>query len=220
MSHEIKLVDVLPSVFAKQADRLPHVRDSRVWLKTVSFVTTGRYLVVAESGTGKSSLISFIYGNRHDYQGTILLDGEDISRFSQQKWCEVRRTRLALLPQEMRLFPELTVYENIDIKNRLTGYKTDGEINDMLHLLGIADKRDTPAALLSIGQQQRVAVIRALCQPFEFLLLDEPVSHLDDRNNETVASLVDEEARQQGAAIITTSVGNHLAINSAEILKL
>ncbi len=220
MSHEIKLVDVLPSVFAEQADRLPHVRDSRVWLNTVSFVTPGRYLVVAESGTGKSSLISFIYGNRHDYQGTILLDGEDISHFSPQKWCEVRRTRLALLPQEMRLFPELTVYENIDIKNRLTGYKTEGQINDMLQLLGIADKRDTPAALLSIGQQQRVAMIRALCQPFEFLLLDEPVSHLDDRNNETVASLVDEEAQRQGAAIITTSVGNHLAINNAEILKL
>ena len=83
-----------------------------------------------------------------------------------------------------------------------------------------SDKRDTPAALLSIGQQQRVAMIRALCQPFEFLLLDEPVSHLDDRNNETVASLVDEEAQRQGAAIITTSVGNHLAINNAEILKL
>ena len=99
------------------------------------------------------------------------------------------------------------------LKNNLSGHKTREEIAEMMRRLEIADKIDSPVAILSIGQQQRVAIIRALCQPFDFLILDEPVSHLDSRNNATVAALAVEEAKAQGAAIIATSVGNHLSIN-------
>lgn len=204
MPHTIELVDVLPGALASR----------------VQFVSPGRYIVVADSGTGKSSLLNFIYGVRHDYRGTILFDGEDIRRFDQRRWATVRRQHLAILPQELRLFPELTALENIQIKNRLTGYKTIGQIDEMLQRLDIADKRDTPVARMSIGQQQRVAVIRALCQPFDFLLLDEPVSHLDSRNNGIVADLVTSEADSRGAAIIATSVGNHIALDNPITLSL
>ena len=130
--------------------------------------------------------------------------------FTVERWCEVRTHALALLPQEMRLFPELTTMENIQIKNRLTGYKTESEILDMLRRLEISDKVHQPAAYLSVGQQQRVAIVRALCQPFDFLILDEPVSHLDERNNAIVARLIDEEAKAQNASVIATSVGNKI----------
>lgn len=209
MIKTITLNNVLPRVFAGSEKESP-VKDSQVWLHKLEFVCTNNYLIEAESGTGKSSLCSFIYGNRNDYSGEILFDGENVRNFTVERWCELRTRALALLPQEMRLFPELTTMENIQIKNRLTGYKTESEILDMLRRLEISDKVHQPAAYLSVGQQQRVAIVRALCQPFDFLILDEPVSHLDERNNAIVARLIDEEAKAQNASVIATSVGNKI----------
>ncbi|MDE6755892.1 MAG: ATP-binding cassette domain-containing protein, partial [Muribaculaceae bacterium] len=79
---------------------------------------------------------------------------------------------------------------------------------------------DTVAGRLSIGQQQRVAIVRALAQPFDFLLLDEPVSHLDARNNDIVAQMITSHAESRHASVIATSVGNHLSIDSNKILRL
>lgn len=210
----ITLNNLLPDVFRGTAPA------SEIWLSQLTLIRGERYLIHAESGTGKSSLCSYLYGNRTDYSGSILMDGEDTRNFSIAKWCELRQHSLALLPQEMRLFPELTALENIDLKNRLTNHKSEGEIVEMLQRLEIADKANTPVKRLSIGQQQRVAVTRALCQPFDFLLLDEPVSHLDERNNDIVAQMVTAEAEKNGAAIISTSVGNDLKIDVTRRIRL
>ena len=120
----------------------------------------------------------------------------------------------------MRLFPELTALENVALKNRLTGHKSDSEISAMFERLGIADKQQSLVGKMSIGQQQRVAIVRTLCQPCDFFLLDEPVSHLDAGNNRAVAKLVMEEAARLGAGIIATSVGNNLDIAVKEALNL
>ena len=202
----IQLRRVLPAVF-KGAEGEPPVSRSEVWLHDVAFSRPGTYMIEAESGTGKSSLCSYIYGNRSDYSGEILFNGRDIRSLSVKEWCDLRCRHIALLPQEMRLFPELTAMENIEIKNRLTGCKGRDGIMAMLDRLEIAHKADVAASRLSIGQQQRVAIVRALCQPFDFILLDEPVSHLDARNNEVVAGLIAEEAAMREAAVIATSVG-------------
>ena len=110
------------------------------------------------------------------------------------------------------LFPELTVIDNIEIKNRLTRHKSERWILETLAALGIEKKAAVPAGQLSVGQQQRVAIVRTLCQPFNFLLLDEPVSHLDERNNAAVASIIEAEARENHAAVIATSVGNKIKL--------
>ena len=208
----ISLIDVLPRVFTGAENEAP-VNRSQVWLRPLSFHRGDVYLVEAESGTGKSSLCSFIYGNRSDYSGTIAFDGTDIRTLSIGQWCAVRRSAIALLPQEMRLFPELTALENVQIKNRLTGFLSAERIAGMFDRLEIGAKMNQPVAKLSIGQQQRVAIIRALAQPFSFILLDEPVSHLDERNNRIVASMILDHAREQGASVITTSVGNPLLLD-------
>ena len=219
MIDSIILNNVLPRVFAGSENE-PPVKGSQVWLHKLEFRKPQSYLIEAESGTGKSSLCSFIYGNRGDYSGEILFDGVNVKSFSIARWSELRTHALALLPQEMRLFPELTVLENIQIKNRLTGYKTEGEILEMLRRLEISEKVHQQAAYLSVGQQQRVAIVRALCQPMDFLILDEPVSHLDERNNEIVAQLIQEEASVQNAGIIATSVGNKINISFDEVISL
>ena len=113
----------------------------------------------------------------------------------------------------MRLFAELTAMENVELKNSLTGFKSREDIVRLFEVMGIPDKMDSLAAKLSIGQQQRVAIIRTLCQPCDFIMLDEPVSHLDDENNRIVADLITQEAARQGAGIIATSVGNHLKMD-------
>ena len=215
----ITLNNTLPDVFVGSENDAP-VSLSQVWLHHLELRRPERYLITAESGTGKSSLCSFIYGNRHDYRGQILFNGQDVRDFGIDQWCDVRRCHIALLPQEMRLFAELTAYENIIIKNRLTDRYSQAEIMHMLQMLEIDHKANQPAARLSIGQQQRVAIVRALCQPFDFLILDEPVSHLDARNNAIVARLVTQVADDNQAAIIATSVGNHLMLDNPKVLNL
>lgn len=197
------------------------IRNSRIWeAPPFEFNRGCRICIQAESGGGKSSLLSFIYGNRNDYSGEILFDGKKIRDFSIPEWCEIRQKEIALLPQEMRLFLELTAIENIKLKNNLTNHKTEEEINEMLELLGISAKKNSPAGKLSIGQQQRVAIIRTLCQPFDFIFLDEPVSHLDEANNRIVARLIENEAENNNAGIIATSVGNHLLLDNPEFVNL
>lgn len=219
MIETISLVGLLPKVF-EGCEQEPPVCTSEVWLKDVELLRGRRYLISAESGTGKSSLCSFIYGNRTDYNGKIFFDGRDTRGLGIDERCDFRRRSLSLLPQEMRLFPELSVMENIRLKNDLTGFRSDREIFDLLDELEIAGKADSKAEFLSIGQQQRVAIVRALCQPFDFLILDEPVSHLDARNNAAAATMVQREADRQGAAIVATSVGNHLKLTDYTLIRL
>lgn len=220
MISEIKLIGLLPRVF-RGSEQEPPVCNSAVWRRNLEFRRGQRWLIAAESGTGKSSLCAFIFGSRSDYDGSILFDGQDIRSFSIDHWGKLRREALAYLPQEMGLFPELTATENILLKNRLTDFKSGAEIAAMLNALGIDEAKSRQrAATLSIGQQQRVAIVRALCQPFDFLLVDEPVSHLDARSNAAVASLIADQASAQGAAIIATSVGNHLSLPDMSLLNL
>lgn len=211
----ITLSDVLPRVFADRSD----IR-SQVWRTDLRLESGKKYLIMAESGGGKSSLCAYIYGYRTDYEGTIRFDNRSIGELSIAEWCNVRRNDIAYLPQELRLFPELTALENVELKNRLSRHKTSEQIAEMFDRLGIADKLNSPVGKLSIGQQQRVAIIRTLCQPCSFFLLDEPVSHLDAANNSIVARMVTEEAERLGAGIIATSVGNNLDINAEEVLRL
>ena len=212
---QITLNNTLPRVFAGH-DGI----HSDVWLQDIHLERGKRYLISAESGTGKSSMCSYIYGYRQDYSGTIAFDGTDIRTMTVAQWCDARQRHIAYLPQDMRLFGELTAMENVELKNRLTGFKSRDEIIKLFEAMGIADKVDSLASKLSIGQQQRVAIIRSLCQPCDFILLDEPVSHLDDENNRIVANLITQEAAQQGAGIIATSVGNHLKMDVDKVFNL
>ena len=211
----ISLKNTLPRVFAGQENL-----HSEVWQQDIRLERGKRYLVSAESGTGKSSMCSYIYGYRQDYSGVIAFDGQDIRLMTVAQWCEVRQQHIAYLPQDMRLFGELTAMENVELKNRLTGFKSSDEIKRLFQQLGIEDKQDSLVSKLSIGQQQRVAIIRTLCQPCDFIMLDEPVSHLDEENNRIVANIITEEARHQGAGVIATSVGNHLQMDVDKLFKL
>lgn len=212
---EITLDSLLPRVFARE--ELPY---SEVWRRKVTFRRGGRYLVESASGGGKSSLAAFIMGARRDYEGKLLFDGRDTAVLGIADWQEIRRAHIAYLPQELALFPELSALDNILLKSEICHDVDTKRIDGWMERLGITSRRDYPAGRLSIGQQQRVALIRSLCQPFDFILLDEPVSHLDEDNNRIAACIVEEEAERQGAGIITFSVGNPLLIENPQKLNL
>lgn len=206
---------MLPRVFV--SEKIP---ESDVWRKTLHFRRGERYLVEAASGGGKSSMCAYIYGSRTDYEGVLRFDGQDVSTLTINEWQRIRRENLAYLPQELSLFPELTALQNIELKNSLTGHISGEQIEEWLHELGIDSRRDYPVGKMSIGQQQRVGLIRAICQPFDFILLDEPVSHLDEENNLKAARIIQEAALKQGAGIISTSVGNPLLLENSIRLQL
>lgn len=205
--NSIHLQQTLPQVFA-DLDAIA----SDIWHQDLVFHKKKRYLIEAASGTGKSSLCGYIYGYRRDYQGIINFDGQNIRSLSVNEWVGIRRHSLSILFQELRVFPELTAFENIQLKNRLTHYKKKKEILTLFETLGIADKMDEQAAKLSFGQQQRVAFIRSLCQPFDFIFLDEPISHLDNENGIIMSRLLTEEAERQGAGLVVTSIGKHFPL--------
>ena len=212
---KIGLREVLPAVFAESPPG-----GSDIWLKGIAFSKGEVYLLEAVSGAGKSSLCGYLYGYRRDYTGTILFDAEDARGLSVRKWSALRNRSLAMMFQDLRLFPELTALENVRLKNNLTGHKTEEEMAVLFETLGVADKLDSPVAKLSFGQQQRVAFIRMLCQPADFMILDEPVSHLDDRNAEAMSRILAQEARAQGAGVIVTSIGKHLSMDYDKTLAL
>lgn len=208
----ISLQAVIPCVFEHEKDSAA-VAASDVWLVPgLTFRRGEVYTVDAASGMGKSSLCAFIFGTRTDYLGTISFDGRDVRSLHIADWCALRRSNIAYMPQNLDLFPQLSAIDNVLLKNRLTDFATEREIRAMLADLGLESRIDAPAAQLSVGQQQRVALVRAICQPFDFILLDEPVSHLDAANNRLCADMVQRAASRLGAAIIATSVGNPLAL--------
>ena len=86
--------------------------------------------------------------------------------------------------------------------------------------MGIDDKYNSKVGKLSFGQQQRVAFIRSLCQPFDFIFLDEPISHLDETNGQIMGDLLMQEVKKQGAGVIVTSIGKHIELNYNKIFKL
>jgi ABC-type phosphate/phosphonate transport system ATPase subunit len=102
----------------------------------------------------------------------------------------------------------------------MTGYKSEKQIKEWFDVLGIADKRDVKVERMSFGQQQRVALMRCLVQPFDFLLADEPISHLDDGNARLMGKLMLDEAKSQGAGIIVTSIGKHIPLPYEKTLKV
>jgi len=211
----ISFRNVTPQVFSQFKEL-----DSGVWRSDISFKKGHLYLVEADSGKGKSTFCSYISGYRHDYTGRILFDDVDTQTLKVSQWVDIRMNHVSHLFQELRLFPELTALENVMIKNNLTGFKRLSEIEEWFDMLGIPDKKDAIVGRMSFGQQQRVAMIRSLVQPFDFILADEPISHLDDNNSAIMAEIMMREAKAQGAGVIVTSIGKHMDLDYEQVFKL
>lgn len=193
------------------------ISTSDVYLqKSVLFEKGKTYLIVANSGKGKSSILNFIYGSNTNYLGSITYSSDII----EDSILNLRKTVLSYVFQDFKLFPELTVFENICIKNDLTNHRTTPEIHRFLRKLNLQNRTHALVSSLSLGEKQRVAIIRALCQPFKFLLMDEPFSHLDDWNIKVTSRIIEEELYSNNASLILTSLGSEYLFDYDKVFNL
>jgi ABC-type lipoprotein export system ATPase subunit len=194
---QLILNNLLPTYFPETRKE-----NSEVWGKQLTFQPGDMVKIVAPSGSGKSSLMHFLYGLRNDYSGDIRYGNHSIKSFTAEDFASQRRDNVSIVLQDLRLLPEQSVYENLYIKHQLKPYHSAEKIREMAERLGIGSKLNSKCKTCSYGEQQRIAIIRGLLQPFQLLLLDEPFSHLDTNNSMKAMDLMMEEATARGAAII------------------
>jgi putative ABC transport system ATP-binding protein len=197
----IELNHVVPHPLPKQV-----IQSSDVWNTKLCFKPNSTCLVSAQSGMGKSTLLHFLYGVRKDFSGILSIDGKDSSSLSREDWIKIRKTSISLLFQDLRLFSHLTALENINLIP--VANPQAPAVEEMADQLGIMDLLDQSVATLSHGQRQRVALVRALRKPFQFLLLDEPFSHLDEVNQNKACSLITQLVQINGASLILSTLGS------------
>jgi ABC-type lipoprotein export system ATPase subunit len=201
----IQLENIIPTFLEKEK-----IEHSQIWGHTHTFKKGEKIQIVAPSGSGKTSFMHFLYGLRKDYDGEVRIILQELSKvyeksiknYSANKLAKIREETISIIFQDLRLFNNYTVVENIEIKRILNPYHAIARIQEMAAQLGITNKLHQLAGTCSYGEQQRIAIIRALQQPFSFIILDEPFSHLDEENSKKAMQLIEAEAAERGAGII------------------
>ena len=164
------------------------------------------HFVVGASGAGKTSLLRLLYLGAKPTAGRVVLAGRDVARLSRRERAHLRR-RIGVVFQDYRLFENLTVFENVALPLRIAG-ETEEEVrdkaNELLSWVGLAEALDSYPPSLSGGEQQRVAVARAVITNPDLLIADEPTGNLDDRMAERLLRLFDELHRVGTTVLIAT----------------
>lgn len=182
-------------------------RSSEVWNTQVIFEAGEWVKIKAPSGTGKTTLIHMMYKLRTDYTGSVSYDKHNIKKLDDEELAHYRQSKLSVIFQDLRLFAHLTAFENIELKRVLQQpFCEERRIHEMAEQLGITHILKQPVRICSYGEQQRIAIIRALVQPFTILLMDEPFSHLDEDNSAKAAALIAEECKKRNAGFVLTDL--------------
>jgi ABC-type lipoprotein export system ATPase subunit len=193
---------------------------SAIWGANVSIQQGELVSVQAPSGAGKTTFVQLLYGLRKDYSGTAQWDDLAANTTDAEALAALRTNNLSIVFQDLRLFGELTAMENIEIKRCQTNTTSTATVHEYLHRLGMSHKTDARADTLSYGERQRIAIIRALTQPFNWLLLDEPFSHLDNNNRQKAIELIEEtvHARKAGMILADLNANTHIAYTQTLIM--
>ena len=196
-------------------------RGSEVWSSNLQF-TKGEWIKIkAPSGTGKTTFIHIIYKLRHDYEGTVLWNNNELKQIAGDNLAQLRQQNISVIFQDLRLFQNLTARENIELKRVLqTPFYESSMIDTMAERLGVSHILDQRAGLCSYGEQQRIAIIRALIQPFDWLVMDEPFSHLDQDNIAKATALIAEECSKRKAGFMLTDLDEDDHFKYTKVLNL
>jgi putative ABC transport system ATP-binding protein len=183
---------------------------------SVSFNLGEFILLLGHSGSGKSTLLNLISGIDAPDSGDILVNNIAINRLGEHQRTLFRRTHIGFIFQFFNLIPTLTVFENISLPTQLNGGVTaakEREIVDLIERVGLSHRRDAFPDRLSGGEQQRVAILRAIAHNPTVLLADEPTGNLDEETGQTIMQLLLELTRQANKTLI-------MATHNPEIVPL
>lgn len=192
-------------------------------LKNVTFsVPKGEFVaVVGESGSGKSTLLNLIGALDTPTSGKVLVDGRDIFALKDEARTVFRRRNIGFVFQAFNLIPELTVEQNIAFPLLLDGRKPDSqEVDELLHLLGLYERRKHLPYQLSGGQQQRTAIGRSLIAHPMLILADEPTGNLDTRSSAEVIALLGQTARRYEQTILMITHNRAVASATDRVLQI
>ena len=182
-------------------------------LKDISFsMEKGEFsAVLGESGSGKSTLLNCIGGLEIPTSGRVLLDGEDLFSMKENSRTIFRRQNIGFIFQSFQLISELNVEQNIQFPILLDHRKPDrDQVEEILEVLGLTERKHHLPGQLSGGQQQRVAIGRALITRPMLILADEPTGNLDSKNSRDVMELLTKASRHYQQSILMITHNEHL----------
>ena len=157
-------------------------------------------VVVGPSGAGKTTLLNMLGGMDSVTSGTIMLDGREVSAFSERELTRYRRHDIGFVFQFYNLVQNLTAKENVELASQICAHPLPAD--EMLAAVGLSARRDNFPAQLSGGEQQRVAIARALAKNPKLLLCDEPTGALDFRTGKAILELLQQMSRERGMTVV------------------
>jgi putative ABC transport system ATP-binding protein len=182
----------------------------------------GRYTaIMGPSGSGKSTLMHILAGLDRPTEGTVVLDGAEITSLDDGDLTKLRRDKLGFIFQFFNLIPVLTAEENIVLPLSIAGRKVDQDwLRQLVDTVGLADRLDHRPAELSGGQQQRVAVARALMSKPSVVFADEPTGNLDSKSSEEVLRMLRQSVDELGQTVVMVTHDPEAAAYADRLLVL
>ena len=198
-----------------------HYGDTAVFSQVSLQVNSGEFVaIVGESGVGKSTLLNCLAGLDHWDQGTVLLDGQDLGRLSDELLARLRREHIGFVFQAFHVLPHLDVAQNVALPLMLLGQHDAARVQAMLAAVGLEGLGARLPQQLSGGQLQRVAIARALVHRPALLLADEPTGNLDPSTALRVLDTLVDQTRQHGAALVLVTHSQAAAERADRVLQL
>lgn len=177
--------------------------------------------IIGKSGSGKSTLLHMIGGLDTPTGGSVIVDGIDLASLNAEQLALFRRRKVGFIFQQYNLIPDLNVYDNITFPLELDGAPVDKDyIRELLKTLHIEDKQEMLPSMLSGGEQQRVAIIRALATRPAIILADEPTGNLDTAASHDVIGLLKVLSRQYQQTVIVITHDNDIAQMADRIVRI
>jgi len=176
--------------------------------------------IMGSSGSGKSTLLNLIGGMDRPERGKIIVDGEDISSYTDDQLTVYRRKRIGFIFQFFNLLPNITLFENIQLPLLLNGIEDANKVKEYIHYVGLEGKENAYPYQLSGGQQQRVAIARALMNDPDILLADEPTGSLDSQTGGIIMDLITTLAEKRRKTVILVTHDQSIAQYAHKIFRI
>jgi putative ABC transport system ATP-binding protein len=175
-------------------------------------------VVVGPSGAGKSTLLNLIGGMEHPTSGSLVVDGEDIAKYTDHELTDYRRNKIGFVFQFYNLMPNLTALENVELATELKKDAISPEA--VLKAVGLGDRMNNFPSQLSGGEQQRVSIARAIAKNPEIVLCDEPTGALDYETGKEILSILSKAARVEGKTVIIVTHNSALKEMGDHLIKI